>query len=173
MTRRTIQGVFEREDDLVRAAESARKLGWPIVDIYTPYPLHETAHLLGLRRSRLPRAAFAFGLLGTGLALWFQFWVSAWDWPLNVGGRPWNSLPAFVPVTFEMMVLCAGLGMVLTWLVVCRLFPGKAARVPSPRVTDDRFVLEVVAPEPGADPEVIRRLFRECRARELAERETT
>jgi Protein of unknown function (DUF3341) len=164
MTRPTIQGVFEREDDLIRAAETAKREGWRIVDIYTPYPMHETARLLGLSRSRLPRAAFVFGLLGVGLALWFQFWVSAFDWPLNVGGRPWNSLPAFVPVTFEMMVLFAGLGVVLTWLLVCRLYPGKKAKLASPRVTDNCFVLEIQGPGPEADPEVMRRLFRECHA---------
>ena len=171
MTRRTIQGVFDREDDLIRAAETANREGWRIVDIYTPYPMHETARLLGLSRSRLPRAAFVFGLFGVGLALWFQFWVSAFDWPLNVGGRPWNSLPAFVPVAFEMMVLFAGLGVVLTWLLVCRLYPGKKAQLASPKVTDNCFVLEIQGPGPEADPEVIRRLFRECHASDLQETE--
>ena len=57
-----------------------------------------------------PWPAFCVGVLGSALALWFQFWTTAWDWPLNVGGQPWNSLPAFVPVTFEIMVLFAGLG---------------------------------------------------------------
>lgn len=183
MTRRTIQGVFEREDDLLRAAVTAKQAGWEIVDIYTPYPVHETFHILGLVRSRLPRAAFVFGLLGVGLALWFQSWVSGWDWgwpwnllqpdllpasdlrPPNVGSRPWNSWPAFVPVTFEMMVLCAGLGVVLTWLVVCRLYPGKAPNQPARRVTDDAFVLEIREPSLHGDAEEIRRLFRECNAR--------
>ena len=171
MTRRIIQGVFEREEDLVRAAETVNRAGWGIVDIYTPYAMHETSRLLGLARSRLPRAAFVFGALGVSLALWFQFWASAWDWPINVGGRPWNSLPAFVPVAFEMMVLFAGLGVVLAWLVLCRLFPGKKAVLSSPRVTDDRFVLEVQKSGPESDPEAIRRLLRECHASDLEERE--
>jgi Protein of unknown function (DUF3341) len=179
MTRRTIQGVFEREEDLLRAAENAKQAGWEIVDIYTPYAVHETFRVLGLAHSRLPRAAFVFGLLGVGVALWFQFWVSASDWPLNVGGRPWNSWPAFVPVAFEMMVLCAGLGVVLTFLLVCRLFPGKTADLPSPKVTDDAFVLEVREADSGGlhpsarqDAEVIRHLFRECHANGLQESET-
>jgi hypothetical protein len=166
-----MQGVFAREEDLLRAAETVRQRGWQVVDIYTPYPLHQAAALLGLSRSRLPCTAFVFGLLGVALALWFQFWVSALDWPLNVGGRPWNSLPAFVPVTFEMMVLCAGLGMVLCWLVVCRLFPGKEAVLASPRVTDDRFVLEVQSAGSEADPEVIRRIWTECNGSSAAESE--
>ena len=172
MTRRIIQGVFEREEDLLRAAEAVNLQGWPIVDIYTPYPMHGVDGVLGLKRSRLPRAAFVFGMLGLGVALWFQFWVSAFDWPLNVGGRPWNSLPAFVPVAFEMMVLFGGLGVVLAWLLVCRLYPGKMAVLPSLKVTDDRFVLEVREPGPEADPEVIRRVLRECNASSLQESET-
>jgi Protein of unknown function (DUF3341) len=165
MTGRTIQGVFEREEDLLRAAQSAQQAGWEIIDIYTPYPVHGAFHVLGLARSRLPRAAFVFGLLGVAVALGFQFWASASSWPLNVGGRPWNSWPAFVPVAFEMMVLCAGLGVVLTWLVVCRLFPGKTPYLPAAKVTDDAFVLELRAPALNADADVIRRLFRECHAK--------
>jgi hypothetical protein len=165
MTRRTIEGVFECEEDLLRAAVFAQQAGWEIVDIYTPYPVHGAFHVMGLAPSRLPRAAFVFGLLGVSVALWFQFWVSASDWPLNVGGRPWNSWPAFVPVAFEMMVLSAGLGVVLTWLIVCRLFPGRTPRLSAPRVTDDAFVLEVREPSLNADAEVIRRLFSDCHAK--------
>jgi hypothetical protein len=171
MTRRTIQGIFEHEEDLRRAAEAVHREGWSIVDIYTPYPVHGTDRVLRLPRSRLPRAAFIFGVLGLALAFWFQFWASAWDWPLNVGGRPWNSLPAFVPVAFETMVLSGGLGMVLTWLLVSRLYPGKKAVLPSPKVTDDCFVLEVHEPRPQADPEAVRRVLRECNASSLVESE--
>jgi hypothetical protein len=170
MARRTYRGVFEREEDLVQAAKAVTAKGWQVVDIYSPYPLHDTMRILGLERSRLPRVAFIFGLLGLGLAFWFQFWASGESWPLNVGGRPWNSWPAFVPVAFEMMVLAGGLGLVLAWLVVCRLFPGEPAALPAARVTDDRFVLEVCAAG-DADPEVIRELLRECHAAGVAESE--
>jgi hypothetical protein len=166
-----LQAVFEHEEDLVRAAEAAMSEGWRIVDIYSPYPVHAAPRLLGLPRSRLPRAAFIFGSLGVGLAFWFQFWVSAFDWPLNVGGRPWNSLPAFVPVAFEMMVLFAGLGVVIAWLLVCRLYPGKSAALTSPRATDDSFVLEIQGPGSQADSEVLRRLLRQCHASDLKELE--
>ena len=118
---------------------------------------------IGMRSGRLQ---VAFGALGVALAFWFQFWVSAIDWPINVGGRPWNSLPAFVPVAFEMMVLCGGLGLVLTWLVVCRLYPGKKPLQPSHRVTDDRFVIEISC----SDPEVIQLLFRDCNVCGVEER---
>jgi hypothetical protein len=165
-----VQATFEKENDLLQAAAATKQAGWQIVDVYSPYPIHEAFHVMGLKRSRLPVAAFVFGALGVGFALWFQFWTSAIDWPLNVGGRPWNSLPAFVPVTFEMLVLCAGLGVVFTWLLVSRLYPGKTAVV-SPGVTDDRFVLEVQA-RGGQDPEAVRQLLRECHACAVTESES-
>ena len=75
--------------------------------------------------------------------LWFQWWTSAVSWPLNVGGKPWNSLPAFVPIIFEGMVLAAGLGTVFALLVVARLRPGKKMMPIIPGVMDDRFALLV------------------------------
>jgi hypothetical protein len=169
MSQQIIFATFEHEEDLLKAADRARQEGWQIRDIYSPYPVHGTDRALGLKRSRLPRAAFFFGLMGLALAFWFQFWVSAIDWPINVGGRPWNSLPAFVPVAFEMMVLCSGLGVALTWLIVCRLYPGKISPQPSERVTDDRFVLEVAIAGP-ADSEGIHRFFGNCNACAVEER---
>lgn len=169
MNQHVIHAVFDREEDLLRAADGAQRDGWRIVEIYSPYPLHATARLLRLPRSRLPRAAFVFGTLGVACALWFQFWASAWDWPLNVGGRPWNSLPAFVPVTFEMMVLCAGLGAVLLMLIVCRLYPGRPTSLPSRKVTDASFVLEAWGPQSEAD--TMRRLFLACQASSIQESE--
>jgi mono/diheme cytochrome c family protein len=77
------------------------------------------------------------------VAVWYQFWTSTVDWPLNVGGRPWNSWPAYVPVIFEMMVLLGGFGVAFAFLLVSRLYPGKGAVLPYPGVTHDRFVLVV------------------------------
>jgi hypothetical protein len=160
----TLLAVFECEADVVNAAKMARSHGWRVVEIYAPYPLHASAELLDLKRSRLSWVALVGGLAGVALAFAFQYWTSARDWPLNIGGRPWNSLPAFVPVAFEMMVLCAGLGLVAALLIACRLYPGKAARDPGGRATDDQFVLEVQASTANTDSEPLRRLFRDCHA---------
>jgi mono/diheme cytochrome c family protein len=100
-----------------------------------------------------------------------QFWTSAVYWPLNVGGRPWNSLPAFVPVTFELMVLCAGLGVVATFLVVSRLYPGKGTRLPYPGVTDNRFVLVLKETDAAFDAGATRRLLEHHGAVHTEERE--
>jgi molybdopterin-containing oxidoreductase family membrane subunit len=137
---------FAKEEDLLEAVRAVQKRAWHIVDVYTPYPVHGLEQALDWRRSWLPAACLLGGAAGAGLALWFQFWASAQDWPINVGGRPWNSLPAFVPVAFESMVLLAGYGLVAAWLLRCGLYPGKKARTPLTGVTDDQFVLAVRNP---------------------------
>lgn len=156
---RLLVGVFEHERDVVAAAESARAHGLLIADVYTPYAVHGLDRAMGLRPSRLSGACLLFGVFGVGVALWLQYWTSAVDWPLNVGGRPWNSLPAFVPVTFELMVLCAGLGVVATFLAVSRLYPGKRASLPYPGVTDNHFVLVLSEADATFDADTTRRLL--------------
>ena len=133
--------VFSRQDDLVGAAAASRAHGVPIVDAYAPYPVHGLAATMGLAPSRLPWVCFVFGALAGGAMLLFQHWASAVDWPINVGGRPWNSFPAFVPIAFEVIVLVASLGTVAAFVAVARLRPWRIANAPDPRVTDDRFAL--------------------------------
>jgi hypothetical protein len=161
---RSVVGSFEREEDLLQAVRAARTSGWHVRDVFTPYAVHGLDEALGWKRSWMARACFAWGLTGVILALAFQFWTSTRDWPLNVGGRPWNALPAFIPVTFEAMVLFGGLGLVLTWLIVCRLYPGKKAAPLLARVTDDRFAVVVVEAGRPFDPAAVRQLFEDCRA---------
>lgn len=171
MSCRILTGSFDREEDLLEAIARVRQHGWRIVDVYVPYAIHGLDRLLGLRPSRLPWVAFVCGALGAALALGFQFWASAIDWPINIGGRPWNSLPAFVPVIFEMMVLFAGLGVVLAFLFVCRLFPGKKSDLSFPGVTDNHFVLVLQERDAVFDADVVRGLLRSCHVVEAEERE--
>jgi hypothetical protein len=156
----TIVASFAREEDILAAATQARKRGLHIADAYTPYAVHGLDEAMGLRPSRLSWACFFFGLLGVVLAFVFQFWTMAVDWPLNVGGKPWNSLPAFVPVAFELMVLLGGLGLVLTFLLYCRLFPGKRPAEEFEGVTNNCFVLVVR----DADPDTAVTAFQDCNA---------
>lgn len=171
MNQRIYVAGFAEEQDLLQAVAAVRKREWPIVEAYTPYPVHGLDEAMGLRRSRLSAACFVCGLLGTILALSFQFWTTAWDWPLNIGGQPWNSLPAFVPVMFEMMVLCGGLGLVLAWLVRCRLYPGKQPQLLLQGETDNRFVLVLRNAPQDRETSDILNLLRNCGAVHLEERE--
>jgi hypothetical protein len=133
---------FEGEEAFLQAAEAARAAGLAIEDAFVPYAVHGMDDALGLRRSRLTWVCFLAGLTGGTFALSFQLWTSAVSWPLNIGGKPLASYPAFVPVTFELTVLTAALVSAVTFFVRSRLFPGKKATT-LPRVTDDRFALVI------------------------------
>jgi hypothetical protein len=170
MSQKIILASFGQEEHLLRAVQATQAHNWHIVDVYAPYPIHGLEEVLGWRRSWLPAACLLGGVAGVGLALWFQFWTTAQDWPINVGGRPWNSLPAFVPVAFESMVLLAGFGLVFAWLFRCRLYPGNSTRPPVAGVTNDRFAL-AVRPEDAAEWDSVRDVFLECRALALDEHE--
>ncbi len=167
MSDRRLIGIFEREEDTLAAVRAARAHGYRVLDVYGPYAIHGIEDAMGLAPSRIPWIVFALGLLGAGLKVWFEFWTTAVDWPLNVGGKPFNSLPAFVPVTFEVMVLFAALAAVIAFFIVCRLWPGKRARTPAGRVTDDQFA--VVLEETGAmfDEDEVRDLFQQLNAVEI------
>jgi hypothetical protein len=171
MNHRVYVAVFAGEQDLLRAVAEVRERGWPVVEAYTPYPVHGLAEAAGWPRSRLAVACFVCGLLGVVLALAFQFWATAADWPLNVGGQPWNSLPAFVPVTFELMVLFGGLGLFAAWLLRCGLYPGKKIRPLLLGETDDRFVLVFGEPREADESAEVQKLLGHWGAVSVNERE--
>lgn len=141
MSRRLHISVYTREEDILGAAAAAREKGLRIADVYAPYAVHGLDRAMGLKPSRLPWVCFVLGLLGALLILAFQYWASAVDWPINVGGKPWNSIPAFLPAAFEMMVLMGGLGTVVFFIVMVGLRPWREPFVIDPRVTDDHFAL--------------------------------
>jgi hypothetical protein len=162
MAEHALVAIFDTEEKILRAARSVRSRGFSVVDAYTPYAVHELDMAMGLRRSWLPAICFLCGLAGVITGLWFQFWTNDLNWPINVGGRPWNSLPAFVPVTFEMMVLFGSLGLVLAWLLVSRLYPGKVEKPTLGRINDDQFALVVALPDTSDDSSSIREALEEC-----------
>ena len=141
MSAKVLIGIFKSEDDVVKATDAARKEGLDIVDVYAPYPIHGLDRAMGLPPSRLPWVTFLLGLFGGVTMTIFQYWASAVDWPINVGGKPWQSWAAFAPVVFEVTVLCGGVGTVLFFIVYSGLKPGNPSPVADLRVTDDRFAL--------------------------------
>jgi hypothetical protein len=144
---RLFLGVFKDEDDVLEATRACREAGFEFQDVYSPYAVHGLDRAMGLPFSKITWVTFLCGALGTTIALVGQSYVAWWDWPLNIGGKPPISLPAFIPVTFELTVLIGGLCTLLGLILFCRLFPGKRARLLHPRVTDDRFVIALWADE--------------------------
>jgi hypothetical protein len=138
-----VVGIFEDEDVLLHAVENTREKGLKIHEVYSPFPVHGLDEALGYKRSRLPIAAFLFGMTGTSLALLMQFWMLGYDWPMIIGGKNHASLPPFIPVTFEMTVLLAAFGMVGTFFIASDMKPYKWPRQFDLRSTDDKHVVAV------------------------------
>jgi ActD protein len=100
---------FRTPEALLHAAERASQQGFKRMDAYTPFPIDGLAEAINLRSTRVPLIVLAGGVIGCLGGYFLQYWLAAVNYPLNVGGRPLNSWPAFIPVTFEMTILCAAL----------------------------------------------------------------
>lgn len=142
--------LYATYDDDQKLLEGAKKLvadGVFIKDVFSPFPLHGLDPIIGVKRTRIAIAAFIYGLAGLSLALLGFWYFMISDWPMDIGGKPnfylYQNIPAFIPVTFEFTVLCAGHGMAITYLLRNWTLPGVKARNPYPYTTDDKFVMEI------------------------------
>jgi hypothetical protein len=108
---------FDGSTTLLAAIEAAKAEGYTVMEAYTPLPVHEVSHALGYK-NRLPWVVLAGGMLGCMVGFLMQYYLSVHDYPINVGGKPYNSWPAFIVVTFEMTILFAVLSAVLGMLAM-------------------------------------------------------
>ena len=134
---------FDDEDVLFPAVKKVRNAGYKIKDVYTPFPVHGLDHALGIRETSLHTAGFIYGITGTATALGSMSWIFTIDWPLNIGGKPHLPLPAFIPIIFELTVLFAAVGMVITFCYLCQLGPFVKKHHFHLRATDDLFVMVI------------------------------
>jgi hypothetical protein len=163
-----ILGIYEDEDVLKSAVSSVRESGIKIHEVYTPYPIHGLEEVLGYKRSRLPVAAFLFGILGTSLALLMQIYMLGIDWPMIIGGKDHIPLPAFIPVTFELTVLLSAFGMVAVFLISSNLKPWGEPRTFDLRSTDDKHVIAIdLANNASLELERIKDALKESGASEI------
>lgn len=107
-----VAGIFVTEEEILKAAKACKDLGLKKFDAISPYPVHGMEEACGITRSWIPYVTFVMALTGLTLGLLLTWWTSAVNWPLNVGGKPAFSLPAFVPIMFELTILLAALGSV-------------------------------------------------------------
>jgi hypothetical protein len=138
-----VVGCFTDEAVLFPAVKKVRKAGYKIHDVYTPMPIHGLDTAMGLRDTSLHTAGFIYGITGTTTALTCITWIFTKDWPLNIGGKPNFALPAWIPITFELTVLFAAVGMVLTFCYLCQLAPFVKKHHFHLRATDDLFVMVI------------------------------
>ncbi|MBN8878989.1 MAG: DUF3341 domain-containing protein [Chitinophagaceae bacterium] len=138
-----VVGNFDDEAVLFPAVKKVRRAGYKIHDVFTPFPIHGLDKAMGLKDTSLHVAGFIYGIAGTTTALSFITWALTIDWQVNFGGKPYFSLPAWIPITFELTVLFASVGMVLTFCWLCQLAPFIKKDHFNPRSTDDLFVMAV------------------------------
>ena len=136
-----VVGNFDDEAVLFPAVKKVRRAGYKIHDVFTPFPIHGLDKEMGLRDTSLHVAGFIYGITGTATAVGFITWALTIDWALNFGGKPYFSLPAWISITFELTVLFASVGMVLTFCWLCQLAPFVKKDHFNPRSTDDTFVM--------------------------------
>jgi len=136
-----LYGLYDDEEILMTAVKAANKDHLDIYDVYTPFPVHGLDKLMGFSESRLHIAGFVFGAMGTLTAFLFMTWVFTRDWPIIFGGKPYWSVPAFIPITFELTVLFSSIGMVVSYYIVNGLGFGVENPILDNRITDDKFCL--------------------------------
>ena len=167
-----VMGEFADMTALVHAIERARKAGYRDLDAYTPFPSHEVSHALHLPASKLPAIVLAGGTTGLVAGYFMQFYTAAVDLPTNIGGRPLNSWPYFIPVTFECTILGAALAAVVGMFALNRL--------PQPyhpvfnhetfaSASSDGFFLCIEASDPQFDRDEVHALLCELEASHVAD----
>ncbi len=150
-----VVGNFGEEAVLFPAVKKVRRAGYKIHDVFTPFPIHGLDKAMGLRDTSLHTAGFIYGITGTTTALTFITWALTIDWQLNFGGKPFFSLPAWIPITFELTVLFSAVGMVLTFCYLCQLAPFVKKDHFNPRSTDDTFVMALECTDKTNEADVI------------------
>lgn len=172
---RALHGVmaeFATPAALVSALKQVRAAGYTKLDAFTPFPVEEVIEALDPPRSKVPAIVLAGGIVG-GLAGWgLQYWINVIDYPLNIGGRPFNSWVAFIPPTFETTVLFAGLSAIVGMLAVNGLPRPYHPVFNVPRfqfASRDRYFLVVEAGDPNFDPKKIREALAAAGAEDVHE----
>lgn len=158
-----VMGIWLKEADILNAAAKVRDGGYEKFDAITPYPVHGMEDACGLKRSNIPWVTFFAGLTGCLFGLWFTWWTSAVDWPVNVGGKPAWSLPAFIPVIFELTILFAALSSVGALFAFCGL-PKVNPPVIDPDLTCHKFGLMIYENDGKYSASEIEAMFKELGA---------
>jgi hypothetical protein len=138
-----IRAYYDDDEKLIEGLKLLKSHNIDILDVLTPFPVHGLDKILGYRRSWISRAGFIGGAFGAISGFYFQTWVFTKSYPLNIGGKPFFSVPSFIPITFEFTVLCAAIAMVFAFLIRSKIGPGAEPFIHDERITDDRFVVLV------------------------------
>jgi Protein of unknown function (DUF3341) len=167
-----VMAEFDTAEQLLHATRRARAAGYRAMDAYAPFPIEGLSDALGFRTSAVPLIGLFGGMLGAATGYGMEYFIHTISLPVNVGGRPLNSWPSFIPVTFEMGVLFSALSL-LVGLLVLNGHPEPYHPVFNVeafgRASRDRFFLCVEARDPRFEPTAVRRFLEELGAREVAD----
>ena len=140
-SKKVLYGLYNDEEELKSAIKTANAQHLNIMDVFTPFPVHGLDPILGLKESRLHIMGFIYGSIGALFAFLAMTWIFTSDWPIVFGGKPYWSVPAFIPIIFENTVLYSAWGMTITFYTVCGMWPGVKAKTLDNRITDDKFCI--------------------------------
>jgi hypothetical protein len=163
---------FDGEHELLEAGRRAYQHGYRHMDAYSPMPIQGMSAVIGFPKTRLPLVVLIGGLAGCFGGFLMQYWISVIDYPLNIGGRPLNSWPAFIPVTFEMTILCAALAAALGMLALNGLPRPHHPLFNAPSfagVTRNKFFLCIEATDPKFERDQVRRFLLNLNPREVTD----
>lgn len=158
--------IFEDEHAILEAATKSRDLGMTQFEVITPYPVHGMEEACGIKRSVIPYITFGAALTGLSVGLFVTWYTSVYDWPINVGGKPFFSLPAFIPIMFELTVLFAALTSVAALFYFCKM-PRLNMPVIDPDLTSHKFAIFVPDTEAGYDSQKLESFYKNLGSTEV------
>jgi hypothetical protein len=163
---------FDLVDEFLAAATRVRDAGYTRWDAHSPFVIHGLDSAMGVKKTVLPYIVFAAGLTGAAAGILLQWWTNAFDYPFLISGKPLFSLPANIPVIFEMTILFAAISALIGMLALNRLpqlyhplFTNRSFK----RATDDRFFISIEAADPLFDPIATRELLESISGRPIEE----
>ncbi|MGE5085577.1 MAG: DUF3341 domain-containing protein [Bacillota bacterium] len=165
-----IAGIWDNEAGILKAARKTRESGFTKFEAISAYPIHGMEEACGIKRSWIPYVTFVAGCTGllSGLAL--TYWTSAVNWAVNIGGKPFFSLPAFVPIMFELTILFAALSSVGALFYACKI-PRMDPPVIDPDLSSHKFAIFVPFNDTGYDEAKLETMFKELGAIEVKKTE--
>lgn len=154
-----LAAIFTEEHQILEAARKSRDLGMTKFEAISPYPIHGMEDACGIKRSSIPYVTFTAGMIGLLSALALVWYTSVYDWPINVGGKPPFSLPAFIPIMFELTILFAALSSVGALFYHCGI-PKIDPPTIDPDLTCDKFAIFVPENESGFDAKKLESFYK-------------
>jgi len=167
-----VMAQFDSPSALVAAARETHAAGYRRINGYSPFPIEELSDAIGFKRTILPLIVLAGGIIGAVGGFFMQYWMAVIDYPINVGGKPFNSWPAFIPITFECTVLCAAFAAVFGMLALNKLPQPYHPVFNAPNfalATRDSFFLVIESKDPKFDHDEAVRFLKSLEARDVCD----